>query len=120
MSNMIYTVQFKFLELGNSTIKTGLMTCIDYLELKKIGYKIYGRCSTFKTSRIEVSSTDIEKTRGILEDLKDIFSKKEYSIKAVLYSVLDDVVEIHRIIGERDDDMVSEIISVKNTSNPVN
>ena len=49
MSNRIYTVQFKFLELGNSTIKTGLMTCIDYLELKKIGYKIYGRCSTFKT-----------------------------------------------------------------------
>ena len=117
---MIYTVQFKFLELGNSTIKTGLMTCIDYLELKKIGYKIYGRCSTFKTSRIEVSSTDIEKTRGILEDLMDIFSEKEYPIKAVLYSVLDGVVEIHQIIGEQDDDMVSEIISVKNTSNPVN
>ena len=120
MSNRIYTVQFKFLELGDSTIKTGLMTCIDYLELKKFGYKMYGRCSTFKTSRIEVSSTDIEKTRGILEDLMDIFSKKEYPIKAVLYSVLDGVVEIHQIIGEQDDDMVSEIISVKNTSNPVN
>ena len=83
MSNMIYTVQFKFLELGNSTIKTGLMTCIDYLELKKFGYKIYGSCSTFKTSRIEVSSTDIEKTRGLLEDLMDIFSKKDTEIAPI-------------------------------------
>ena len=120
MSDKNFTIQFRFCEVSKSATSNGLLLVIEYLESKKIGYKVYGKCSTFKTPRIEISSTSIEKVRSILEDVDDIFTSKAYPIKGVIYSVDDDVVEIHQIVGEQDDSMISEIISVKNTGNPIN
>ena len=120
MIEKVYTAQFKFLEVDIKTFSRGLMICIDYLESKGCGYKVYGRSSTFKTSRVEVSSSDNDLINNIVNDLKEIFENNNYPVKIVIYSVVDDMVEIHKIHGDRDDDMVSEIISVKNTTNPIN
>ena len=120
MIEKVYTAHFKFLESNIKTISRGLMACIDYLEFKGHGYKVYGRSSTFKTTRVEVSSSDNDLINNIVSDLKEIFENKNYPVKVVIYSVVDDMVEIHKIHGDQDDDMVSEIISVKNTTNPIN
>lgn len=120
MIEKVYTAQFKFLEVDIKSVSNGLMTCIDYLESKGHGFKTYGRCSTFKTTRVEVSSFNSDLINNIVNDLKEIFENKNYPVKVVIYSVVKDVVEIHKIHGDRDDDMVSVIISVKNTTNPIN
>lgn len=120
MTKKVYTAQFKFLELDNISISIGTNTCIEYIYSKGCGYKVYGRSSTFKTPRVEVSSFDNDLINNIVNDLKEIFENNNHSVKIVIYSVVDDMVEIHKIHGDRDDDMVSEIISVKNTTNPIN
>lgn len=120
MTKKVYTAHFKFLESDILSISTGTNTCIEYLESKGCGYKVYGRSSTFKTTRVEVSSSDNDLIINIVNDLKEIFENNNYPVKIVIYSVVDDMVEIHKIHGDRDDDMVSEIISVKNTTNPIN
>lgn len=120
MTKKAYTAHFKFIESDILSISTGANTCIEYLESKGCGYKVYGRSSTFKTSRVEVSSSDNDLINNIVNDLKEIFENNNYPVKIVIYSVVDDMVEIHKIHGDRDDDMVSEIISVKNTTNPIN